>query len=581
MTATPPASTRLGELGEEYFMAKHSYDPFNATLLGLTEFDGLAGSPSAETSAQAEARFAELGKAVAALDPDTLSADEQVDRHVLMALLRGAETDAHHSLWACNISGAGYVSRQGTLVEALAATEVKDSTSADRYLSRLAALPAYAEALAVRHRHEIARGRLPTAVGVRNAIGQLRSEAAVGADSALLRPVARQAADPWREQATALAGLEVGPAFGELAAMLEAEAAPVARPDDKVGICWVPGGEAGYAAALAQNTTTDLSPEEIHAIGLEALAELEHSWAEIGRTAFGITDRPEIVRRLRTDQALRFESRGEIVTFVARAMRRAEEALPRYFPTDIEVGTCDIVELTAEESANSALAYYRPPATDGSRNGAQCIATSDPGSRYRYEYEALCFHESTPGHHLQLATSQQLDLPRYRRHLDAEVCGFNEGWGLYTERLADELGLYSDDYSRLGMLSFQALRACRLVVDTGLHAQGWTRQRAVDFMWENTATTRENVEHEIDRYIVWPGQACAYEIGKREILRLRAEAEAALGSGFELPGFHWAVISNGAIPLSVAAAAVSGWIENASKKTKGPDTLRRGARSPR
>jgi uncharacterized protein (DUF885 family) len=250
-------------------------------------------------------------------------------------------------------------------------------------------------------------------------------------------------------------------------------------------------------------------------------------------------------------------------------MRRAEEAMPRYFPTDVAVGTCDIVELSAEESANSALAYYRPPATDGSRNGAQCIATSDPANRYRYEYEALCFHESTPGHHLQLATSQQLDLPRYRRHLDAEVCGFNEGWGLYTERLADELGLYGDDFSRLGMLSFQALRACRLVVDTGMHAQGWTRQRAVDFMWENTATTRENVEHEIDRYIVWPGQACAYEIGKREILRMRADAEAALGSGFELPAFHWAVISNGAIPLSVATAAVSGWIRERQEEDQG------------
>jgi uncharacterized protein (DUF885 family) len=563
MTAAPHESTRLAELGEAYFAVKHSYDPFNATLLGLTEFDGLTGSPSAETSAQAEARFAELGRAAADLDPGALSDDEQVDRQVLMALLRGAETDAHHSLWAANISGAGYVSRQGTLVEALAATAVKDSTSADRYISRLAGLPAYAQELAVRHRHELANGRLPTAVGVRNAIGQLRSEAAGGATSALLRPVAGAAADPWREQATTLVATQVGPAFGALADVLEAEAAPVARPDDKVGICWVPGGEEGYAAALAQNTTTDLSPERIHAIGLEALAALEQAWAEIGQSAYGNSDRAEVVRRLRADPALRFESREEIVRFVADAMRRAEAALPRYFPTDVEVGTCDIVELSAEESANSALAYYRPPATDGSRNGAQCIATSDPASRYRYEYEALCFHESTPGHHLQLATSQQLDLPRYRRHLDAEVCGFNEGWGLYTEGLADELGLYGDDFSRLGMLSFQALRACRLVVDTGMHAQGWTRQRAVDFMWKNTATTRENVENEIDRYIVWPGQACAYEIGKREILRLRGEAQAALGPAFELPGFHWAVIRNGAIPLSVAAAAVSRWIENA------------------
>jgi uncharacterized protein (DUF885 family) len=564
MASPPPQSALLADLGEQYFAAKHSYDPFNATLLGLTEFDGVTGSPSAETSARAEARFAELGQAVAALDPDTLSEAEKIDRQVLTGLLRGAETDAHHSLWAANISSAGYVSRQGTLFEALAATEVMDDTTADRYLSRLAALPTYAAELAVRHRHEIAQGRLPTAVGVRNAVRQLRSEVAGGVDSALLRPVEREAGDQWREDAVAMVEASVRPALTELADVLEAEAAPVARPDDKVGVCWVPGGEEAYAAALAQNTTTDLSPEQIHAIGLEMLAELDAAWAEIGQVAFGTGDRDDIVRQLRADPALRFESREQIVTLVADAMLRAEEALPRYFPADIEVGTCDIVELSAEESANSALAYYRPPATDGSRNGAQCIATSDPASRYRYEYEALCFHESTPGHHLQLATSQQLDLPRYRRYLDAEVCGFNEGWGLYTEQLADELGLYSDDYARLGMLSFQALRACRLVVDTGMHAQGWTRQQAVDFMWENTATTRENVEHEIDRYIAWPGQACAYAIGKREILRMRAEAEAALGEAFELPAFHWAVIRNGAIPLSVAAAAVRSWVATAT-----------------
>jgi uncharacterized protein (DUF885 family) len=561
MTASSPEGTRLADLGEQYFATKHSYDPFNATLLGLTEFDGLAGSPSAETSAQAEATFAEVGRAVAALDTDALSEAERIDRQVLLSLLRGAETDAHHSLWAANISGAGYVSRQGTLFEALAATEVTDSTTADRHLSRLSELPGYMAELATRYRHEIAAGRLPTAVGVRHAVGQLRSEAAGGADSALLRPVSREAAAAWRERPESLVESAVGPALSRLADVLEAEAAPVARADDKVGICFVPGGEEAYAAALAQNTTTDLSPEEIHAVGLEMLAELEVAWAEIGQTAFGISDRAEIVRRLRADPALRFESREQIVTLVSDAMRRAEEALPRYFPADIGLGTCDIVELSAEEAANSALAYYRPPATDGSRNGAQCIATSDPASRYRYEYEALCFHESTPGHHLQLATSQQLDLPRYRRHLDAEVCGFNEGWGLYTEQLADELGLYSDDFARLGMLSFQALRACRLVVDTGMHAQGWTRQRAAEFMWENTATTRENVENEIDRYIVWPGQACAYAIGKREILRMRADAEAALGAGFELPGFHWAVIRNGPIPLSVAAAAVRAWVE--------------------
>ena len=162
------------------------------------------------------------------------------------------------------------------------------------------------------------------------------------------------------------------------------------------------------------------------------------------------------------------------------------------------------------------------------------MLTTQPEERFRYEYEALAFHESTPGHHLQIASAQTLPLPAYRRFLDAEVCGYVEGWGLYCERLADEMGLYTSDVQRLGMLSFDALRACRLVVDTGMHYYGWPREKAIDFMWSHTATTRANVVNEIDRYIGWPGQALAYMTGRDEIRRLRRAAQAALGPRFDV-----------------------------------------------
>ena len=193
------------------------------------------------------------------------------------------------------------------------------------------------------------------------------------------------------------------------------------------------------------------------------------------------------------------------------------------------------------------------------------MLTTDPQERFVYEYEALAFHESTPGHHLQIASAQTLtDLPDYRRFLDAEVCGYVEGWGLYSERLADEMGLYTSDISRLGMLSFDALRACRLVVDTGMHHLGWSRQQAMEFMWNNTATTRANVRNEIDRYISWPGQALAYMIGRREIRRLRAVAEDRLGARFDIRGFHGAVLGNGAVPLGVLDQIVTDWVDTAS-----------------
>jgi uncharacterized protein (DUF885 family) len=317
----------------------------------------------------------------------------------------------------------------------------------------------------------------------------------------------------------------------------------------------------GYRAAVRRHTTTDLTPEEIHQIGLDVLADLRAEWAELGGRVLGTDDVPEILAKLREDTSLRFESSGQIVETVTKALRRAEDARDAWFPP-FRIADCVIEEIDPIEAGNAALAHYRPPAADGSRPGAHCVLTTKPGERYVYEYEALAFHESTPGHHLQIASAQTLtDLPAYRRFLDAEVCGYVEGWGLYCERLADEMGLYTSDLARLGMLSFDALRACRLVVDTGMHHFGWSRQRARQFMWDNTATTFANVRNEIDRYISWPGQALAYAVGRREIRRLRGVAEQRLGSRFDVRAFHGTVLGHGAVPLDVLDGIVHRWLD--------------------
>jgi uncharacterized protein (DUF885 family) len=223
-----------------------------------------------------------------------------------------------------------------------------------------------------------------------------------------------------------------------------------------------------------------------------------------------------------------------------------------------------IEEIDPVEAGNAPLAYYRGPAAGGVRPGAYCVLTAEPAERFTYEYEALSFHESTPGHHLQIASAQTLPLPDYRRFLDAEVCGYVEGWGLYCERLADEMGLYTSDFQRLGMLSFDALRACRLVVDTGMHYFGWSRDDAVDFMWRNTATTRANVVNEIDRYIGWPAQALAYMTGRNQIQRLRRHAKTTLGPRFDIRAFHGTVLGNGAVPLGVLEQIVTRWVKSQS-----------------
>src|SRR5580692_10417804 len=550
------AAAELERLGEAYFATQHSYDPYNATLLGVAEFDGLSFDPSREASERTEQELAAIGRQVREIDAAGLTGDQRVDHGVLTALVEGARADAEHSLWAANASAKSYVSRQGLIFQTVPAMTVASPEAAERYLSRLSKIGATLDALGQRYLAEAADGRIPTAVGVDHSIRQLAGYLALPlADDALLKPAVSA---ELHEAATAHLTQTIRPAMQRLAELLGRELAPVARPDDHVGIREIPGGEAGYLAAVARHTTTALSPRDIHQIGLAELDELAGLWSKIGQEALGQSDFATIAARMRDDPALRFRTSAEIVAVAQDALDRAEAVRDTYF-AHYDIPGCVIEEVNPIDADNTAMAYYRPPAVDGSRPGAHCLLTTDPGERYRYEYEALAFHESVPGHHLQLATAQTLDVPRYRRHLDVELCAFNEGWGLYAERLADEIGLYSSPVTRLGMVSFAALRACRLVVDTGMHELGWSRGQAIDFMYDRTATTRANAVNEIDRYIAWPGQALAYVTGKREIVRLRERAQLTLGPRFELRGFHHAVLRNGAIPLTLLDDEIERW----------------------
>jgi len=560
------AAAELARLGEAYFAVQHGYDPYNATLLGIDEFDGLSADPSREASARAERELAAIGRQVRAIDTAGLTDAQRVDHEVLTALVEGARADAEHSLWAANASPKSYVSRQGLIFQAVPAMTVTSPEATERYLSRMSRIGATLDAIGPRYLAEAADGRVPTAIGVEHSIRQLEGYLALPvSEDVLLKPV-QEAGPGVREAAIGHVTGTIRPAMQRLAGLLRRELAPVARPDDRVGIREIPGGEAGYLAAVARHTTTALSPEEIHAIGRAELDELAGLWSQIGREALGERDFATIAARMRDDPALRFQTSAEIIAAAQDALDRAEAARDASFE-HYDIPGCVIEEINPIDADNAAMAYYRPPAVDGSRPGGFCLLTTDPGERYRYEYDALAFHESVPGHHLQLATAQTLRIPRYRRHLDAELCAFNEGWGLYAERLADEVGLYSSPVARLGMLSFAALRACRLVVDTGMHYLGWSRQQAFDFMYSHTATTTANARNEIDRYIAWPGQALAYVTGKREITRLREQARQALGPRFDTRQFHDAVLRNGAIPLTLLDDEIGRW--TAAQSTAG------------
>jgi len=554
----------LQRLSEDFFQAMHLADPLNATMLGVEGFDALLPDPSREGSKRNAARFAGIEDQLAELDPGALNTSDRINHAVLSWLAWGARTELEHGLWEANASAAAYVSPQAMVFQAVPSAPLTDAAGADGYLQRLEGLGAYFDAVSERYRQASAQGRISTRSGVLQAIDQLEGHLAQPlAEDALVSPELPPDVDPTQVRARMAELLEtvVRPAMGRLHAALRDELLPVARGDDLVGIRFVPGGEEGYRDVVRRHTTTELSPAEIHQVGLDRIAGLQREWSELGRRVLGTSDVAEVLRRLREDPSLRFATTHEIVDVVSNALRRADAALDLWFPS-YQLPSCVVEEISPIEANNAPLAYYRPASEDGSRPAAHCVLTTDPGQRFTYEYEALAFHESNPGHHLQIASARTLTgLPTYRRHLDAELCGYIEGWGLYTERLADEMGLYSSDLQRLGMLSFDALRACRLVVDTGMHYLGWSRQQAVDYMWNNTATTMANVNNEIQRYISWPGQALAYMIGCREIRRLRALAEDRLQARFDIRAFHGAVLSNGAVPLGVLEGIVLTWID--------------------
>jgi uncharacterized protein (DUF885 family) len=332
---------------------------------------------------------------------------------------------------------------------------------------------------------------------------------------------------------------------------LRDHALPIARPEERCGLSWLTDGEDAYNRTLRYYTTTGKTAQEIHEIGLAQVAKLADEYRALGPEVVGSDDLQQIFEAMRTDPKLHFEHADELVEQSRVALARAEAAMGDWFEV-VPQAPCAV-----SGTEVGAKAFYYPPATDGSRGGTFFVNTVDPETWGRFELEAMAFHEGVPGHHLQLAIAAELpdSMPDFRKHLHNSA--YAEGWGLYTERLSDEMGLYSSAVDRMGMYSADSMRACRLVVDTGLHAFGWSRQQAIDYMVANSPLTEGVCRPEVDRYICSPGQATSYMIGRLEIQRMRAEAEQRQGAAFDIKKFHSAVLDGGSLPLDVLDRVVA------------------------
>ncbi len=353
----------------------------------------------------------------------------------------------------------------------------------------------------------------------------------------------------------------VYPALAGYRTVLAEKILPAARDDEHPGLKYLSNGAGVYTKLIHEHTSLPLAEcdaKAIHEYGLAEVKRIRLEIALLGQRLFGTSKVAEIQDKLRSDPAMHFQTREEVLAKADEALSRARGKLRGFFGL-VPLTPCEVVPIPSYEEAASTIAYYRQPSADGSRPGRYFVNTSAPETRPRYEAEVLAFHEAIPGHHLQIAIAQEREqLPRFRRHGGSTA--FVEGWALYTERLCDEMGLYSGDLERMGVLSFDAWRASRLVVDTGLHFYGWSREQALEYLFENTLLARNNVETEVDRYIAWPGQALAYKLGQREILALRDQAKKALGAAFRYSEFHDRVLANGAVTLPALRSVIGEWL---------------------
>jgi uncharacterized protein (DUF885 family) len=553
--------TTVVALADELLDATLDAHPVYATLLGLRGRDDRLADYTEAGDLTIGARIRDIETRAAALDPDALDQPDRVTRAVVLELARATRDRLASRSVEYTVTDL-FAAPVAELMSSLPMIGIAEPEHADGYLTRLTRLPEALKAIADRNRAGVAAGRLPVRHLVEAAVALLDRYLANTDHDPLRRPgpPAGSAVDAeaFRAARERLLVDAVRPAVAGYRRVLAEEIAPHGRSADRGGLCWLDGGETTYANLVRANTTTDRAPDDLHQTGLDLIDRLADEYAEIGAEAFGTSEPAEILHRLRTDPALHWTDGDEMLTAARTAIRRAEEVAPRWFGR-LPSQRCVVEAVPEDEAPGAPGAYYLPPAMDGTRPGTYFANTYRAAERHRHISEAIAFHEAVPGHHFQLTIAQELtDLPMLRRL--APITAYDEGWGLYSERLADEMGLYSDAVARLGMLSEDSMRAARLVVDTGLHAKGWSRQQAVDYMRVNTAMPQVEIDAEVDRYIADPGQALAYMVGRLEIQRIRAEAEAALGDRFDIRAFHDTVLGGGALPLTVLAEVVAAWV---------------------
>lgn len=553
--AADPPDARVKSLADTYLRAFFDRNPETATLYGVPgrRHDALTDNSLAAQRAW-EAREDAWLNDLTQIDPAAISsAPLRATYAIVRQTLEGnvGKRICRDELWPVS-QMTGWQVNYGYLVTI---QPVGSDDARKDALARWERLPKYIDTEIDNLRQGLRDGYSSPKLNVRIVLDQVRTLASTPLkDSPFGSPIQRDKDAGFQKAFTSLVNDQIVPAVKRYADFLEREYLPAAR--DAIAVSSQPNGAACYEASVRYHSSAKKSAKEVHELGVQQNDQLAAEMKAIGERSFQESDVPTLLQKVRADPKYKFHSRDEKIAYSQAALARAKAAVPKVFGLLPKADV--VIQPYPAFREKNAPNEYNPAAEDGSRPAVFLISAYQAEKQNRVEDESTAFHETIPGHHLQGAIAlERKEIHPIGRYIFNS--GYVEGWGLYAERLADELMLFSGDLDRLGMLSSQALRASRLVVDSGLHTMGWTRQQAIDYMLAHTAEGQHEVESEVDRYIIYPGQATAYMIGRVEIDAARADAQKAMGSKFDLKAFHDRVLEDGGVPLGFLRAKIKAW----------------------
>jgi uncharacterized protein (DUF885 family) len=551
----------LSALFEEYWQAYLERSPELASQLGDARYNDRISDYSIKSENEWLAREQNFLMQLAVIDPDGFTDQEKISRDLLLRQFADDAEAAQFKQWELSLDQmSGIHTTYPQLVTQLSFTSVKDY---DDWIARLHALPKAFEQVTTNLSIGIDDGRVPPKYLLEKALDQVKELAHQKPEDSPLAlplksfPAAIKPAEQERIKSETLAaiGKEVLPAYLRFARFLEVSYIPAGRTDPSVAA--LPDGAKYYQFLIRRTTTTELTAAQIHQIGLDEVSRDEAEMLTIAQK-LGFADLTSFRLSLKTNPKLHPASAEALLAAYRGYLGPMQAALPTYFGR-LPKAPFEVAPVPEYMEKTSPPAYYEPGTPDGSRPGRLRIDTYNAASRNLYSVEAIAYHEGLPGHHLQISIAQELTgIPTFRKH--QFYTAYTEGWGLYSERLGKDIGFYQDPYSDYGRLEADIWRAIRLVVDTGVHSQHWSRQQMVDYFHAHSNIDETSIQSEVDRYIAWPSQALAYKVGQLKILALRDRAKQALGDKFDLRAFHDQLLDSGALPLDVLSDRIDAWI---------------------